>query len=287
MDAEHHGRVELGEAELHVRQAGEGPPVLFIHGGGCSSELWGECFERIAGFAHAIAYDQRSFGRSSGEPASGIARHGDDAAELLDRLGAAPATVLGHSFGATVALDLAARYPDRVSAMVLLEPTVDFRTFPSLGMLGLTAGIQLRRLRRGDHAAAHWFFKTVTSYRSRDANAFEGLPAELQQVCLANATSVVELFKYTPEASGRHLPEGGIGAIGCPVTCVIGTDSWPPAIRTTRAVARAIPRARLVEAAGASHVLPYDAPDTVVEAVRALVSAPAQQQRAGAAILPG
>jgi pimeloyl-ACP methyl ester carboxylesterase len=295
MAEEHHGQVEVGGAQLHFRQGGQGPPVLFIHGGGCSSELWGECFDRVAVFARAVAYDQRSFARSSGEPGGGIARHGDDAAEVLDGLRARPATVLGHSFGATVALDLAVRYPDRVSAMVLLEPIIDFRAFPSLGMLGLTAGIQLRRLLRGERAAAHWFFRKVTTYRSSGTSAFEGLPAELQEVCLANAGPLISMFNYTPEASGRHLPKGGIGAIRCPVTCVIGTDSWPPSIRTTRAVAKAIPGARLIEVEGASHVLPYDASETVVEAVRALVGAargaPAeprpQQQGAGTAALPG
>jgi pimeloyl-ACP methyl ester carboxylesterase len=276
------GQAEVRGAQLHFKHEGQGRPVLFIHGGGGSRELWGDCFEEVAGFAWAIAYDQRSFGRSTGTVGSGLARHGDDAASILERLGAAPATIVGHSFGATVALDLAARYPDRVSGMVLLEPPIDFSALPNLGMLGLTAGIQLRRLLRGERAAAHWFFRKVTTYRSSGASAFDSLPADLQRICLANAHAVVAMFKYTSEASGRHLPDGGIGAIRCPVTCVMGTDSWPTAIRTTRAVARTIPRARLVEVPGAGHVLPYDAPEYVVEAVRALVNSRDDRLREGA-----
>jgi 3-oxoadipate enol-lactonase len=278
------GQVEVGRAQLHTKQRGHGLPVLFIHGGGGSSELWGDCFERVADFAWAVAYDQRAFAKSGGTAGSGIARHGDDAAAILDRLGAVPATIVGHSFGATVALDLAARYPDRISGMVLLEPPMDFRALGGAGMLGLTAGIQLRRLLRGKRAAALWFFRKVTTYRSKGTNAFDGLPTDLQEVCLANAHPLIAMYKYSSDASGRHLPAGGVGAIRCRVTCVIGTDSFPAFIRTTRAVATTIPGARLVEVPGASHLLPSDAPEVVVEAVRALVAArggrPAEPLRA-------
>lgn len=271
------GHIEFRGAPLYFKAQGKGPPVLFLHGGGCSSELWGDCFQRVAGFAKAIAYDQRSFGKSGGDAGSGIARHGDDAADILDRLEAAPATILGHSFGATVALDLAVRYPDRVSGMVLLEPPMDFRALGGSGMLGLSAGILSRRLLRGERPAARWFFRKVTTYRSRGTNAFDSLSAELQQVCLANAHSMIAMYRYTPEASGRHLPHGGVSAVRCPVTCVVGTESFLPFIRTTRALATRIAGARLIEAPGASHVLPGDAPDVIVAAVRTLVNAASDQ----------
>ena len=71
-----------------------------------------------------IAYDRRGCARSERpEPyeRTSIAEHADDAAALLDALAAAPAVVIGRSYGATVATDLALRHPDRVRALVLLE----------------------------------------------------------------------------------------------------------------------------------------------------------------------
>ena len=50
-----------------------------------------------------------------------VAEHADDAAALLDGLGATPALVIARSYGGEVATDLALRYPDRVRALVLLE----------------------------------------------------------------------------------------------------------------------------------------------------------------------
>jgi pimeloyl-ACP methyl ester carboxylesterase len=50
-----------------------------------------------------------------------VSEHADDAAALLDALDAAPAVIIGRSYGGTVALDLAIRHPDKVRAIAVLE----------------------------------------------------------------------------------------------------------------------------------------------------------------------
>jgi pimeloyl-ACP methyl ester carboxylesterase len=119
------GAVRVDGVELFYREKGDGPAVLLIHGGGVNADHWGECFEQIAQFARAIAYDQRGFSRSVHPPVRGIKRHGDDAAALLRALSAPPAVLLGHSFGGAISLDLAARYSELVRALVLIEPAMD------------------------------------------------------------------------------------------------------------------------------------------------------------------
>jgi pimeloyl-ACP methyl ester carboxylesterase len=261
------GYVEVAGARLYYKEKGQGLPALFLHGGGCTSELWGDCFERISQFARAVAYDQRAFGKSTGKPPVGMSQPGDDAIAVVDQLGAAPAVALGHSIGATIALDAAVRYPDRFSALVLLEPPVDFRIRPEPMMLGALAQIQTRRLLRGERAAAEWFFKFITASRSGGPSGFEKLSPELQEVCLANARSQLAAFKYSPEASGRHLPSGGLRHVPCPATCIMGTESRRGLRRTTRHVAKET-GARLIEVPGASHFLPGDAGNVIVESVR-------------------
>jgi pimeloyl-ACP methyl ester carboxylesterase len=261
---------DVDGARLAYRELGSGSPVLLVHGGGASSALWGECLDSVAEFARAIAYDQRAFGDSSGEAVVGVARHGDDAAALVEGLDAAPATVLGHSFGATIALDLATRYPALVRSLVLIEPPLDLRSPPPLGMLGVLPRIQLRRLRSGEREAARWFFRWATNRRS-GGSGFEGLSAELQEICLANASPLLTSWRYSREASGRHLPKPGISSIRCPTTLITGTESQGDFRRTTRRAARVIPRARLIEVPGACHLVHYDSPDPVVRAVREAV----------------
>ena len=78
-----------------------------------------------------IAYDRRGFARSSAAPRGVLADQARDAAELLEALGASPATVVGWSAGGVIALDLAASYPERVASLVLAEPAVHLFTHPT------------------------------------------------------------------------------------------------------------------------------------------------------------
>ena len=81
-----------------------------------------------------IAYDRRGCARSERPQPyerTSVAEHADDAAALLDALSAAPAIVIGRSYGGTVAADLALRHPDRVRALVLLEPDASRELAPA------------------------------------------------------------------------------------------------------------------------------------------------------------
>ena len=108
-------------------ERGTAAPVLLIHGGAEDAEM-------ISPQAHAIArrgrqviwYDRRGTGASTrvGWPGGGADQHADDAAELLSRVGAEPAVVLGFSSGGIVALALAARHPRVVSHVVAWEAPV-------------------------------------------------------------------------------------------------------------------------------------------------------------------
>jgi esterase len=74
-------------------------------------------------WAHTVVYDRRgSFRSGRPEPyVTSVHEHADDAAALIDALAAAPAIVIGRSYGGEIAVDLALRYPDRVRALALLE----------------------------------------------------------------------------------------------------------------------------------------------------------------------
>ena len=136
----------LNGVNLYYEEHGTGTPILCIHGAGSSALLWAAAVEKLAGVARVIAYDRRGCSRSERpEPyeRTSVAEHADDAAALLDALRAAPAIVIGHSYGGTVATDLALRYPDRVQALVLLEPDASRELAP---------------------AAAEWWIRSLTGF---------------------------------------------------------------------------------------------------------------------------
>jgi esterase len=110
--------------ELYVEEHGRGAPILCLHGTGSAAWVWEDSLPELARYGRVIAYDRRGHGRSQlpvPYDRSSVAEHADDAAALLEQLGAAPAVLVGRSYGGDIAVDLALRRPELVRALVLLE----------------------------------------------------------------------------------------------------------------------------------------------------------------------
>lgn len=107
----------------HVKIAGNGPPLVFLHGAG--GLIWDDFLDRLA--ARCTVYAPEHPGTSPGDPDAiqPIESLWDLVVyyyELFDRLGLRSPAVVGHSFGAMMAAVLAATAPERVSKLVLLSP---------------------------------------------------------------------------------------------------------------------------------------------------------------------
>jgi pimeloyl-ACP methyl ester carboxylesterase len=113
--------VKNGAFKIRVLTAGEGNPLVFIHGAG--GLFWDPFLDGLARRFTVFAPEHPGFGQSLG------LEHVYDIwdlvlyyNELLDELGVARATIVGHSFGGMVAAELAANNPDRVERLVLISP---------------------------------------------------------------------------------------------------------------------------------------------------------------------
>jgi pimeloyl-ACP methyl ester carboxylesterase len=108
--------VELNNARLWVEEEGDGPAILFLHGGLGDARLWAPVSERLRDSFRCVRYDFRFFGRSEGpdEEWSSL----DDAIGVLDALGIERAAAVGLSMGGGVALRLGQVHPERVTAIV-------------------------------------------------------------------------------------------------------------------------------------------------------------------------
>ena len=113
---------------LFCREAGEGTPLLMVHGAACDSEFFLALGARMSERYRVILYDRRGYGRSEDgavkAPDSGahFTRQSSDAACVLRQMDAAGATVLGCSYGALIALYLAGQYPELVDRTLIHEP---------------------------------------------------------------------------------------------------------------------------------------------------------------------
>ena len=97
------------------------PLIVFLHGAGLDHTVWALL---ARWFAHrgssVLSPDMPGHGRSDGEPLSSIAAMADWTVALIEAAGASKATIIGHSMGSLVALETAARHPQKVHAMGLI-----------------------------------------------------------------------------------------------------------------------------------------------------------------------
>ncbi|OZI43687.1 alpha/beta hydrolase [Bordetella genomosp. 5] len=130
--------------------AGEGTPVLFLHANVCDNRMWRAQVEAVGEAFHAIAYDRRGFGQTRAVPEDHSSV--SDLFAVLDAV--APdrqAVLVGCSAGGRIAIDAALRHPERVSALVLVSPSVAGAPAPAYpaAALPLLANLQQAEA-RGD-----------------------------------------------------------------------------------------------------------------------------------------
>ncbi|MGW4667540.1 alpha/beta fold hydrolase [Streptosporangium sandarakinum] len=107
-----------GDGRLAYREAGAGQPVVLLHGGFLSGDMWDDQLPVLARDHRVIVPDARGHGGSSN--ATGPFRHTDDLAALLRHLDTDPAVLVGVSMGGAVAVDTALEHPELVRALVVV-----------------------------------------------------------------------------------------------------------------------------------------------------------------------
>jgi pimeloyl-ACP methyl ester carboxylesterase len=116
--------ITVDGVRLHYLEKGEGPPVVLIHGNVVTAEdfVLSGVFDRVARNHRVIAFDRPGYGYSE-RPQGSIwtaIEQADLLQEAFDQLGIERPIVVGHSWGALVAMELALGQPDAVSGLVVL-----------------------------------------------------------------------------------------------------------------------------------------------------------------------
>ena len=245
--------IVVNGVRLYYEERGEGAAILCIHGAGSSAQLWADAAETLASSGRAIAYDRRGYGRSE-RPGPcermDVAEHADDAAALLDALGAAPAVVIARSYGGEVATDLALRYPDRVRALALLE-AAPVELLPAAA--DSTRALRDRLREVAAEAGVQAVGEALIGEVAGDG-AWDSLPGEVRRIFTENGPAALADL----EGEWLNVDAAALAAIELPVLLVAATDSPPEFREPNEVMARALPDARTVQVGGGHLIDPAD-----------------------------
>ena len=236
------------------------PAVVFLHGAGFDHSTWALHSRWFAhhGFS-VLAPDLPGHGRSSGKPLPTIADMADWTASLLDAAGASKARLIGHSMGSLIALETAARYPDKVSGLDLIGTAATMTVGPDL----------LKAAETNDPAAIDMVSIWGLGFKAELGGSLapglwmhQGAERVLQRCApgvLYNDLAACNSYQNALAAAAQ---------IKVPVTLILGERDMMTPAKAGKTLAAAIPNARTVVLPGAGHMMMVEQPDELLAALR-------------------
>lgn len=239
------------------------PLVVFLHGAGLDHTVWALPARYFAHRDRAVlAVDLPGHGKSAGAPLGSIADLANWVMKLLDETGVEKAALVGHSMGALVALEAAARHPRRVSALALLGAAPKMPVHPDL----------LAAAQADDHAA----FELMTSWGFGPAGQLGG--ARVPGAWLMGGGERL-LERVRPgvlhtDLAACNAYDGGLEAaarVACPTAVIIGSEDRMTPARAGAKLAAAIAGAGSIIIPACGHMMLAEKPDETLDALRTIL----------------
>lgn len=258
------GRVKSGDVTLFFRRLGKpgGVPLLIVHGLSYFSWDWLGVAQALGADREAICMDMRGFGDSEWSPQKDYAvpTMGNDLLRVLDHAGWSRALLVGHSMGGRSTTWLAAKHPERVAGLALIDYSPENAPAGSKRVTQIVANTP-DRFASIDEAMKY--------FNATNRERFENyLTADLR---LKRDSHFRDQFKRLLETGER--PKLGVdmwqllGEVRCPILSMRGSRSDMYAAETMEKMKAANPRLAVVEVE-AGHNIAGDNPKGFVTALR-------------------
>jgi pimeloyl-ACP methyl ester carboxylesterase len=274
----HH--LETKEGDRFYREAGAGEPIVLLHCSSGSSGAWTPVMNHLGQDYRLLAPDLLGYGRTAPWPRD--ASLGADAelgvVEALLDVACRPAHLVGHSYGGTVALNAARRFPRQVASLTLIEP-VAFHLLRRADEpdgwreIAALAERHLALVGEGRNAAAAEAFVTYWT----GPKAWQQMPDAARDNAVRTAAKVAAEWRLMFAAEDDRDAIAGVGA---PTLLICGGRTRMPARRVVEVLRRTLPHALPHEIADAGHMSPLThASEVSALIVRHIVDAAADVQR--------
>jgi proline iminopeptidase len=270
-DAGQISAAQISAAQISGHEGGEGPSLLLLHGGPGLSDYMNLLAGETAGW-RTIRYQQRGLAPSAvdGGPCT-VDRHVADALAVLDALDPGPVVVLGHSWGGFLALALAVAAPERVRALLLVDPLGAIDPDGGASLLGqaLPTRLPAATLARLGEAAARVGDRVPTDdeFAEQFALIWAGYFADPADA--PPAPDGLRVSVQTNQEGSVSVAEtlaGGFAAklagVTVPTVFLLG-DHSPMPLRVGQQTAAMVPGAEVIVVPGAGHLPWHERPGSV------------------------
>jgi pimeloyl-ACP methyl ester carboxylesterase len=261
--------VRLDGAPAFLADYGKGfdparPTILFVHGAGMDHSVWPLQARHFAyrGW-NALAVDLPGHGRSGGALLGSIAAMAEWLAALIEALRVPAAHLVGHSMGALIGLELAARYRTRVARLALLGAAPKMPVHPAL----LEAAARPEPL--APELICDWGFGPAGHFGGHKAPGSWMLGHALRLLArsagprLHTDLAACSDYRDGPEAAAQ---------VRCPTLIVAGAGDRMTPARQAASLAEAIEGARLVILPACGHMMMVEQPDAALDALTAFLA---------------
>jgi pimeloyl-ACP methyl ester carboxylesterase len=257
--------------EIAYERVGEGPPLVFVHGGAGDGREWRPQLEALADEFKVVAWDEPGAGRSSDVPAGfGLADYADCLAALIEALALGPAHVAGLSWGGTVVQELYRRHPGLIATLILIDTYAGWKgSLPEEEVRARVAGVR-------QMLAAEEFDPTLPGLFAGDPPG-EFVPLLGEMAAAVRPESLRREISVMADADQRDL----LPRIAVPTLLIWGELDARSPLNVARQFEEAIPNTKLVVIPACGHVSNLEQPDRFNEAVRDFCRAHSQSRRAG------
>ena len=256
---------------LYYERSGEGNvPLVCVHGSWSSHHDWDDVVPALAESFHVVTYDRRGHSRSERPSGQGsVTEDVADLAALIERLELAPAWVVGNSFGASIALRLAATHAEVLRGVIAHEPPLfgviadDPALAPLVEEETVTATVA-DRIASGDHAGgAERFIENELG-----PGSWSQLPPDFRATLVENAPTFLDEAR---DPGQYAFDPACLAAFHRPVMLTTGSEGPPTYAEVVSRLADALPDVAVARFEGAGHIPHVTHPDEYIEVTRDFV----------------
>lgn len=260
------GYAEVNGGKLYYEVAGEGEPLVLVHGFTLDTRMWNDQFAEFSKHYKVIRYDIRGFGKSSNPVEGKQYSNHIDLKTLLDNLRIDKANILGLSMGGAIAISFTLEYPEYVKSLIPIDSSLDGFNYSKNFLEYIISIFTIAKEKNLDDALD--FFINGPLFEATMRN-----PVVANRMRhLVGSYNGWRLLHNDPQREPVPSPNSRLDEIKCPIFTVVGEYDIPDFHRIADKISNEAPNARKLVIKGVGHMSNLEDPETFNKEILSFLS---------------